>query len=89
MYGGDGDDLVDGGPHFDAFGDGLYGGGGDDTIDAFKTPVVVDVVVCGPGTDIVYTDEVDIIAQDCETVVRGPHPDPWDLAILEATYSAP
>ena len=76
-----GDDIVDGGPPFDAFGDAIYGGPGNDIMDAYKRPAVVDIVVCGPGIDIVYTDGRDIISADCEAVVLGPHPDPWDLAL--------
>ena len=78
VSGGDGDDLVDDGPHLDAAVDEISGGSGDDVMDAFNDPAGVDVVLCGSGDDLVYTDETDEISEDCETTVRGPHPDPWD-----------
>jgi hypothetical protein len=84
VYGDDGDDLVDSGAPFDALGDALYGGAGNDVMDAYQRPAVTDVVICGPGTDIVYTDGADIISSNCETAVLGPSPDPWDLALLNA-----
>ena len=79
ILGNDGDDYVDDGPAFDTFSDALYGGAGDDTLDAFNDPPVADSVVCGPGEDLVFTDGTDLIADDCETVVRGPDPDSDDL----------
>ena len=79
LYGGDGNDYVDDGPPFDTSGDAIYGGAGDDTLDAFNDPPVADSVACGPGNDLVFTDGADLIAADCEVVVRGPDPDSDDL----------
>ena len=79
LYGEDGDDYVDDGPLSDTFSDAIYGGAGDDTLDAFNDPPVADSVVCGPGNDLVLTDGTDVIADDCEVVVRGPDPDSDDL----------
>lgn len=75
--GGDGDDNVSEGPPFDTDTDILFGGAGDDLLDAYNTPPVMDVVNCGPGNDLVYTDGADLLV-DCEEVVLGPEPDPWD-----------
>ncbi len=76
--GGDGDDLVDDGPPFDASSDLISGGAGDDVMDAFNAPAFADVVDCGPGEDVVYTDGSDLISDDYEEIVLGPHPDAWD-----------
>ena len=78
VSGDDGDDLVDDGPHFDAAVDEISGGTGDDVMDAFNDPAAADVVVCGPGDDLVHTDGTDEISADCEKIVREAHPDPWD-----------
>ena len=78
ISGGDGDDLVDDGPHLDADDDEISGGTGNDVMDAFNDPAGADVVVCGSGGDLVYTDGTDEISDDCERTVRGPHPDRWD-----------
>jgi hypothetical protein len=47
-------------------------------MDAFNDPAVSDVVHCGSGADRAYTDGGDLIASDCEEIIRGPHPDAWD-----------
>jgi hypothetical protein len=36
------------------------------------------VISCGPGNDRAYTDGTDLIADDCEKIILGPHPDVWD-----------
>lgn len=84
VSGGDGDDLVDDGPHFDAAADEISGGAGDDAMDAFNDPARADFVACGSGDDTAYTDGTDVIADDCEEIVSGPHPDPWDLKFSDA-----
>ena len=84
VSGGDGDDLVDDGPHFDAAADEISGGAGDDAMDAFNDPARTDVVVCGSGNDTAYTDGTDVVSDDCEKIVPGPHPDPWDLKFSDA-----
>jgi ZIP family zinc transporter len=32
----------------------------------------------GPGNDRAHTDGTDLIADDCEKIILGPHPDVWD-----------
>src|SRR5215210_2825636 len=78
VFGGEGRDIVDDGPPFDDSSDEISGGAGDDVMDAFNDPAFSDVVHCGPGDDRVYTDGTDLIAGDCEEIIRGPHPDAWD-----------
>jgi hypothetical protein len=78
MSGSEGRDVVDDGPPFDDSSDRISGGAGDDIMDAFNDPAVSDVVACGPGNDRAYTDGTDLIAGDCEEIIRGPHPDAWD-----------
>lgn len=67
VYGGRGNDRLDGGSGNDA----LYGGYGDDVIDAQDPdpfPGQRDVVDCGPGFDVAYTDERDARTRGCEEV---------------------
>jgi Ca2+-binding RTX toxin-like protein len=78
VSGGEGRDIVDDGLLFDDSSDRISGGVGDDIMDAFNDPAVSDVVACGPGNDLAYTDGTDLIAGDCEEIIRGPHPDAWD-----------
>ena len=78
VSGGEGRDLVDDGPPFDDSSDKISGGAGDDIMDAFNDPAVSDAVACGPGNDRAYIDGTDLIASDCEKIIRGPHPDAWD-----------
>jgi Ca2+-binding RTX toxin-like protein len=59
LDGGPGDDQVTGGKGTD----GLYGGDGNDTIDARDG--VADTVDCGPGSDTVSRDSVDVVT-GCE-----------------------
>jgi hypothetical protein len=80
MSGSEGRDVVDDGPPFDDSSDRISGGAGDDIMDAFNDPAVSDVVACGPGNDRAYTDGTDLIAGDCEEIIRGPHPDAWDTS---------
>jgi hypothetical protein len=47
-------------------------------MDAFNDPAASDIVACGPRNDRAYTDGTDLIAGDCEEIIRGPHPDAWD-----------
>ena len=78
LSGGDGDDNVSEGPPFDTDTDIAYGGAGDDIMDAFNDRPLMDIIYCGPGDDLVYTDGVDHLL-DCETVILGPEPaDAWD-----------
>jgi Ca2+-binding RTX toxin-like protein len=79
VSGDDGDDHVDEGPPFDASHDKVYGGTGNDVVDTYNNPAVADLSSCGPGNDIAYADEKDIVANDCEKIVRGPEPTSDDL----------
>ena len=77
--GGFGDDVLIGGPGRDTISGDLAGGDcgplwckypfGNDTIEARDGEV--DSITCGAGTDTVNADAQDIIAPDCENVVRG------------------
>jgi hypothetical protein len=77
--GGFGDDELIGGPGRDTISGDLAGGDcgplwckspyGNDTIDARDGEV--DSVTCGAGTDSVQADPQDVVAPDCETVVRA------------------
>lgn len=69
---------MDDGPHFDAASDEISGGPGYDTMDAFNDPAASDAVHCGPGDDVAYVDGTDLVSDDCEKIVLGPHPDAWD-----------
>ncbi|MDQ4127009.1 MAG: hypothetical protein M3151_03515, partial [Actinomycetota bacterium] len=79
VSGDDGDDHVDEGPPFDASHDRVYGGAGNDVVDTYNNPAVADLSSCGLGNDIAYADEKDIVANDCEKIVRGPEPTSDDL----------
>lgn len=73
IYGERGDDTLNGGPGndsiFGGFGnDIIEGGEGDDRINVVG--LGVDRVSCGPGFDTVYAGPEDIIAEDCERVLR-------------------
>jgi len=59
---GDGNDTVAGGDG----GDTIDTGAGDDTVNAADG--YADRVVCGPGTDVVNADTLDLISASCETV---------------------
>ena len=79
VSGDEGDDIVDDGPFFEYSVDEISGGPGNDTMGAYNRPAFPDVVECGAGEDRAYTDGSDLIAGDCEELVVGPHPQPWDL----------
>ncbi len=74
-----GDDTIVGGPGRDTIYGDLRGGDcgplwctlpyGNDTIEARDG--AVDSVSCGPGEDRVTADPGDVVASDCETVLRG------------------
>jgi arylsulfatase A-like enzyme len=64
LYGLGGNDLLRGGPGRDR----IFGGPGNDRIlvrDGFR-----DVISCGPGVDRVLADRLDVVAKDCEIVIR-------------------
>jgi Ca2+-binding RTX toxin-like protein len=61
---GAGGDFLAGGPGADT----ISGGGGDDVVkarDGFR-----DRIRCGGGRDFVLADRQDVVARDCERVVR-------------------
>jgi Tol biopolymer transport system component len=73
INGGAGNDHLDGGPGNDT----IIGGPGHDTIVAGPGNDVIhardgarDRIDCGKGIDTVYADPVDVVARDCEKVVR-------------------
>ncbi|MBJ7519337.1 MAG: hypothetical protein JHC84_06550 [Solirubrobacteraceae bacterium] len=73
IYGERGNDILNGGPGNDS----IYGGFDDDTISGDEgddrinvVGLGVDRVSCGPGDDTVYAGPEDIIAPDCERVLR-------------------
>jgi Ca2+-binding RTX toxin-like protein len=74
FQGGDGPDIIQGGPTVDV---GDAGRGADivNVYDGATEGVRRDKVACGPGIDTLYADTNDVINPDCETVVYGPAPD--------------
>lgn len=64
LKGGAGNDWITGGPGQD----GISAGSGNDTILAQDGQV--DRIRCGAGRDVVRADHKDIVAADCETVIR-------------------
>jgi Tol biopolymer transport system component len=64
ITGGQGDDRLIGGPGRDT----ISGGDGWDAI--VSRDGEVDHVSCGPGRDIVWADPADVVAADCEVVLR-------------------
>lgn len=81
VYGDDGNDTVSDGPPFDTGTDIAFGGAGDDIMDAYNSPALKDLIYCGSGDDLVYTDGLDLLV-DCEAFIVGPEPDPDDLMFL-------
>jgi Ca2+-binding RTX toxin-like protein len=77
-----GDDIITGGPGRDHISGDLRSGGcgpvwcdlpfGNDTI--YAQDGEVDSISCGYGQDTVYADAVDVVAGDCEQVIRGSAP---------------
>jgi Ca2+-binding RTX toxin-like protein len=64
LDGGAGNDTLVGGPGRDA----LFGRSGDDVLSVRDGQR--DRVSCGPGRDRVIADRIDVVARDCEHVVR-------------------
>jgi Ca2+-binding RTX toxin-like protein len=93
LTGGFGNDAIVGGPGADTIvGDrdgrcnemhcDLSPGSAADTIDAVDGEV--DTISCGPGADTVKADAADVVAADCETVVRaGTAPGPGTTPIAD------
>jgi Ca2+-binding RTX toxin-like protein len=73
---GSGQDIVNGnggadnliGQGGDTSADRFYADSGHDTIQSRDIPAVKDTVECGAGTDTVYADKADVVADDCEQV---------------------
>src|SRR5215216_523794 len=71
-----GDDRVNGnggadnliGQGGDTSPDRFYADSGRDTIQLRDVPADKDTVECGAGTDTVYADKADVVADDCEQV---------------------
>lgn len=82
LDGGAGNDLLDGGPGADRIAgatgndrivggagrDSLAGGPGNDRVNARDR--TRDSVRCGPGVDVAIVDRTDVVARDCERVLR-------------------
>ena len=75
LFGDQGNDSINGGKGKDYMEgeqgrDKMSGGKGADVIDAANddTPGVKDKVVCGKGIDIVFANDADEVADDCERV---------------------
>jgi Ca2+-binding RTX toxin-like protein len=64
IWGGPGDDFIDGGGEEDE----IWGGPGDDTVCAVDGQE--DEVHCGPGDDTVVADVIDRVGRSCEHVER-------------------
>ena len=62
LDGGDGDDRINGGPGLDT----IDGNTGWDAI--ISRDREVDRIRCGPGRDIVWADDIDVVARDCEDI---------------------
>jgi Ca2+-binding RTX toxin-like protein len=71
LHGGGGPDKLHGGKHSDT--DTMYGENGNDTIYAVEefSTGWQDYIDCGDGIDTAYVDlsKVDVVAENCETVV--------------------
>jgi Ca2+-binding RTX toxin-like protein len=70
VNGGFGNDSMDGGPGRDR----LSGGDDNDLIDSHNGRAAGarrDFVSCGEGTDTVNADRLDVIAANCERVIRA------------------
>ena len=73
---GGGQDIVNGnggadnliGQGGDTSPDRFYADSGRDTIQSRDVPADKDTVECGAGTDTVYADKADVVADDCEQV---------------------
>lgn len=52
----------------DTSADRFYADSGSDTVQSRDVPAVKDTVECGAGTDTVYADKADVVADDCEQV---------------------
>jgi hypothetical protein len=72
LFGGEDADDLSGGPGADE----LHGEGGGDTLRAQGGGI--DQVTCGPGTDLVFADDADTVAADCEHVNPGSPPQDVD-----------
>jgi hypothetical protein len=83
--GGTGSDHIVGGPGNDflAGSEVLAGGAGNDVTIVADMPAVKDKVTCSGGYDRVLSDRKDVVAPNCEKVVRNP------LAFFEFLESVP
>ena len=94
IYGDSGNDyLYDGTTSADGARDFIYGGDGDDTIGTVNEPQrAEDVVYCGAGVDKAVVDTIDVVADDCEEILRYPlyaeeeNPSGSDLASRPAFF---
>ena len=94
-----GDDVIVGGAGRDTISADLAGGDcgplwcklpyGNDTVEARDGEI--DSITCGAGADTVNADAADVVAPDCETVVRGGTaggaPQPVPGTVVKATLS--
>lgn len=69
LYGGTGNDAISDALEDDSSVDKISGGDGDDTINTVSAPASKDEITsCGLGNDVVYVDDLDVVASDCEEV---------------------
>ena len=85
------DHLYDGATSADGARDFIYGGDGDDVIGTVNEPQQAeDVVSCGAGVDKAVVDTIDLVADDCEEILRYPQyaedPSKDDLANRPAFF---
>jgi hypothetical protein len=68
MHGGPGDDYIQGNEGKDA----IFGDEGDDFLDGVgdESAGSQDTIVCGGGFDQVLANDNDVVAADCEVVIR-------------------
>jgi Ca2+-binding RTX toxin-like protein len=63
LSGGSGDEVITGGPSPDR----ITGGSGDDVINSKDGSK--DTIDCGPGSDRVTVDAIDVVSSNCEQVI--------------------
>lgn len=85
VSGGPGNDTIEEFPTNEVAQDNVQGGYGDDVIDVANDTASKDLVSCGPGSDEVRVDSLDVVANDCEVVEQATANSPE----LDPTTDAP